>query len=89
MGTGYVAVRKSVLDLPEYQTYLESNPDADVALRQIDEYAVPEFIDPTGGAIFNALTDAVDQIQIENMPAKEALDAAAKKAQAELDKVNK
>ena len=89
MGTGYVAVRKSVLDLPEYQTYLESNPDADVALRQIDEYEVPEFIDPTGGAIFNALTDAVDQIQIENMPAKEALDAAAKKAQAELDKVNK
>jgi multiple sugar transport system substrate-binding protein len=89
MGTGYVAVRKSVLDLPEYKTYLESNPDADVALKQIDEYAVPEFVDPTGGAITEALTDAVDKIQIENVPAKKALDEAAKKAQAELDKVNK
>ncbi|MGB8454000.1 MAG: extracellular solute-binding protein [Anaerocolumna sp.] len=89
MGTGYVAVRKSVLDLPEYKTYLESNPDADVALKQIDQYAVPEFVDPTGGAITDALTEAVDKIQIENVPAKEALDAAAKKAQLELDKVNK
>lgn len=89
MGTGYVAVRKSVLDLPEYQDYLKSNPDADVALKQIDQYAVPEFVDPTGGAILKALTEAVDKIQIENVPAKEALDAAAKKAQAELDKVNK
>lgn len=89
MGTGYVAVRKSVLDLPEYQEYLKSNPDADVALKQIDEYAVPEFIDPTGGAILNALMEAVDQIQIENVPAKKALDAAARKAQIELDKVNK
>lgn len=87
MGTGYVAVRKSVLDLPEYKTYLEANPDADVALRQIDTYAVPAFIDPTGGAIYNALKEAVDKIQIENMPVKEALDAAAKKAQTELNKV--
>ncbi len=89
MGTGYVAVRKSVLDLPEYKSYLEENPDADVALKQIDQYAVPDFIDPTGGAIFQALTEAVDKIQIENVSAKKALDEAAKKAQAALDKVNK
>ncbi|SHO47540.1 extracellular solute-binding protein [Anaerocolumna xylanovorans] len=89
MGTGYVAVRKSVLDLPEYQEYLKSNPDADAALKQIDQYAVPEFIDPTGGAILDALKEAVDKIQIENVPAKKALDEAAKKAQKELDKINK
>lgn len=89
MGTGYVAVRKSVLDLPEYQEYLKSNPDADVALKQIDRYAVPEFVDPTGGAIMEALKAAVDKIQIENVPAKKALDEAQKKAQKELDKVNK
>lgn len=89
MGTGYVAVRKSVLELPEYKEYLKSNPDADVALKQIDQYAVPEFIDPTGGAIMNALKEAVDKIQIENVPAKKALDEAQKKAQKELDKVNK
>jgi len=88
MATGYVAVRNSVLDLDEYKTYLEENPDAE-ALRQIDLYAVPEFVDPTGGAILDALKEAVDKVQIENVPAKEALDEAAKKAQRELDKVNK
>ncbi|MDK2867317.1 MAG: multiple sugar transport system substrate-binding protein [Clostridiales bacterium] len=89
MATGYVAVRKSVLALPEYQTYLEANPDADAALKQIDQYAVPEFIDPTGGAILSALSDAVDKVEIENVPAKEALDEAQAKAQRELDKANK
>lgn len=89
METGYVAVRNSVLELTDYQTYLESNPDADVALKQIDLYAVPEFIDPTGGAIASALKDAVDKIQIENISAQEALDYAAKEAQEALDKVNK
>lgn len=87
MATGYVAVRKSVLELPEYKEYLKANPDADAALRQIDLYAVPAFRDPTGGAIGTALSEAVDKIQIEGKPAKEALDEAAAKAQRELDKV--
>ncbi|OPL08473.1 MAG: hypothetical protein AVO33_10990 [delta proteobacterium ML8_F1] len=88
MATGYAAVRNSVLELPAYQSYLESNPDADAALRQIDEFAVPAFIDPTGGAITDALSEAVDKIQIENRPVQEALDAAKEKAQRELDKIN-
>ena len=89
MATGYVAVRKSVLDLPEYKKYLASNPDADAALRQIDKYAVPAFRDPTGGAIGSALSEAVDKIEIEGKPVREALDDAAAKAQRELDKVLK
>ncbi len=88
MATGYVAVRKSVLELDDYKAYLEMNPDADVALKQIDEYAVPAFVDPTGGAITDALSEAVDKIQIENIAAKEALDEAAATAQKALDKVN-
>ena len=87
MKTGYVAVRKSVLQLPEYQEYLKSNPDADAALKQIDKYGVPAFIDPTGGAITTALNKAIDKVEIENVPAKEALYVAAKEAQAALDKV--
>ncbi|GAA0182270.1 extracellular solute-binding protein [Clostridium sediminicola] len=89
IATGYVAVRNSVLDLPEYQEYLTTNPDADAALKQIDKYAVPEFIDPTGGAIIDALKEAIDKVEIENISAKEALDKAAEKAQRDLDKLNK
>ncbi|MFW5777243.1 MAG: extracellular solute-binding protein [Spirochaetota bacterium] len=87
IATGYVAVRNSVLDLPAYQEYLETHPDADAPLRQIDQYAVPEFVDPTGGAITDALGVAVDEVQLENRPAREALDEAAARAQAELDKL--
>lgn len=87
IATGYVAVRNSVLDLPSYREYLAENPDADAALKQIDQYAVPTFIDPTGGAIQAALGDAVDKVQIENIPAQVALDEAAARAQAELDKL--
>ena len=88
IATGYAAVRNSVLELDNYKEYLESNPNADVALKQIDQYAVPEFIDPTGGGILEALGEAVDQVQIENVPAKEALDRAQETAQRELDRVN-
>ncbi len=87
IATGYAAVRNSVLELPEYQSYLESNPDADAALKQIDQFAVPAFIDPTGGAITEALREAVDLVQIENKPVQEVLDAAQEKAQRELDKL--
>ncbi|MBN2221099.1 MAG: extracellular solute-binding protein, partial [Vallitaleaceae bacterium] len=87
MATGYVAVRNSVLELAQYQAYLIENPDADAALKQIDLYAVPEFVDPTGGAIISALTEAVDKIEIENKEVQAALDEAAEKAQRELDKI--
>lgn len=86
MATGYAAVRNSVLELPEYQEFLKNNPNADAALKQIDLYAVPEFLDPTGGDIIQALSDAIDQIEIENMSVQEALDKAQKKAQKSLDR---
>lgn len=89
MASGYAAVRNSVLGLPAYQDYLKSNPDADAALKQIDQYAVPAFIDPTGGAIIAALTEAVDRVQIENVSAQVALDEAQAQAQRALDEARK
>ena len=43
-------------------------------------------IDPTGGAIYDALTVAADQVELENIPAQKALDTAQKIAQQALDK---
>lgn len=88
METGYVAVKKSALELPEYQEYLEVNPGADIPLLQIDEYGVPEFSDPTGGAIWQALSNAAEKVQVENIDAKTALDEAQEIAQKELDNYN-
>jgi multiple sugar transport system substrate-binding protein len=43
------------------------------------------FIDPTGGKIWDALEKAADLVEIEGVPAAEALAQAQEEAQAALD----
>ena len=40
---------------------------------------------PTGGKILDALSIAADKVELENVPAQEALDEAQKTAQEALD----
>lgn len=87
MATGYIPVRKSTLDDPDYKAYTEENPQALIPFNQ-SMHASPDPIDPTGGKIFDALSIAADQVEIENVPADAALKEAAKTAQAALDEVN-
>lgn len=88
METGYVAVRQSTQDVPEFKEYTEQNPQALVPLQQASHGSILP-IDPTGGKVFDALATAADKVEIEGISAKEALDAAQKEAQAALDSVNK
>lgn len=88
METGYVAVNTKINDIPEYQTFLESHPQAAVPMAQVQHGSVLP-IDPTGGAVRDALAIAADKIEIDNVPAQEALDEAQKTAQEALDAVNK
>ena len=48
-------------------------------------HGTPALTDPTGGKIFDALKIAADKVELENVPAKEALDEAQKTAQEALD----
>ncbi|CAH2212158.1 ABC transporter substrate-binding protein [Tepidibacter aestuarii] len=86
MNTGYIAVRKSATDDEDFKTYAQENPQALVPLKQAT-HASKRWIDPTGGKIYDAISIAVDKVQIENISAKEALDEAQKTAQRELDKI--
>lgn len=87
METGYVAVRLSTQDVEEFKAYTEENPQALVPFNQSTHGSIlPE--DPTGGKIYDALAIACDQVEIENVPAQEALDEAQATAQAALDEVN-
>lgn len=52
-------------------------------------HASPDPVDPTGGKIFDALAIAADKVEIENVPAADALNEAARTAQAALDEVMK
>lgn len=85
INTGYVPVRQSVQENEKYQAYAEENPQALVILDQVANYARMKFIDPTGGKIDTALGDACDLIEMENVPAEEALKEAKEIAQAALD----
>lgn len=84
MATGYVPVRRSVRDNEEYKAFLEENPQALIPLEQA-EISRKQWQDLTGGGISDALADACDLIEIENVPAGEALDEAAAIAQQALD----
>ncbi|GBF73537.1 ABC transporter substrate-binding protein [Paenibacillus sp. 598K] len=86
MNTGYIAVRQSALEDPEFKAYSEANPQSKVPLLQASQASMP-FIDPTGGKITDALTIAADKLQIENIPAETVLREAQATAQAALDQV--
>ncbi|WP_229675768.1 ABC transporter substrate-binding protein [Saccharibacillus kuerlensis] len=88
MKTGYIAVRQSALEDPAFKEFSEKNPQISVPLQQASHASAP-FQDPTGGKIGDALKVAADQVQINNVPAEQALKEAQAKAQSELDRVTK
>ncbi|MEN1968821.1 ABC transporter substrate-binding protein [Lentibacillus sp. N15] len=84
---GYVPTQEATLDVPAYAEFVKENPYAGVPYEQA-QTASPEFVDPTGGKILDALSIATDKIELQNVPAEEALKAAKKDAQQALDEVN-
>lgn len=86
INTGYISVRQSALEDPAFVSFSESNPQIKIPLMQASHASAP-FQDPTGGKINDALTIAADKVQIENIPAAEALKEAQQAAQAALDKL--
>ncbi len=88
MNTGYIAVRQSALQDEKFKAFSAKNPQIEVPLKQAS-HASPPFQDPTGGKITDALKVAADQVQINNVPAAQALAEAQKKAQQELDRANR
>nr|WP_312291614.1 ABC transporter substrate-binding protein [Clostridium chromiireducens] len=86
--SGYISVNKGSASTPEFIDYVKKNPQAAVPATQAT-HATKVFIDPTDGKIIDALKNAADKVEIENVPAKEALDEAQKIAQEALNSVNK
>ncbi|WP_321993459.1 ABC transporter substrate-binding protein [Clostridium butyricum] len=88
IASGYIAVNKESPNDPAFKEYVSDKPYALVPTLQA-AHASQAFIDPTGGKISDALKIAADKVEIENVPAKEALDEAQKTAQKALDSVKK
>lgn len=86
MSTGYVPVNKGVLDDDDYMKYTQENTQALVPYTQAEHGSIYPY-DPTNGAVKDALKIAADKVEIDGVPAKEALDEAQKTAQKALDEV--
>lgn len=86
IATGYIPVRNTTLQVPEYASYTKENPQALVPFQQASHGSGVQN-DPTGGKILDALRIAADKVELENVPAKEALDEAQKISQKALDAV--
>ena len=84
--TGYIAVRLSAQEDPDFAAFAAENPQVLVPLQQAANVAAPYVLDPTGNAIYDALDTACDLVEIETIDAQEALDVAAEEAQKALDK---
>jgi len=86
MRTGYLPVRKSVMNMENYQEFIKKNPQILVPYNQT-KLATKSFFDPTGGKIYEALKIAAEKVEIKNVSAAVALKEAREKSQKELDKV--
>lgn len=86
IASGYISVNKGSASTPEFMDYVKKNPQAAVPAAQAI-HATKVFIDPTDGKIIDALKNAADKVEIENVSAKEALDQAQKIAQEAVDSV--
>lgn len=84
--SGYIAVRLSAQEAPDYAAYAAENPQILIPLKQAAEIGAAYVLDPTGNEIYAALDDACDLVEIELVDAQEALDEAAEIAQKALDK---
>lgn len=86
MSTGYVPVNKGVLNDDDYMKYTNEKPQALVPYTQAEHGSIYPY-DPTNGVVKDALKIAADKVEIDGVPAKEALDEAQKTAQKALDEV--
>ncbi|RAV71629.1 ABC transporter substrate-binding protein [Aerococcus tenax] len=86
---GYVPVRidETMNQVPGFSEFLAENPAYKTPMDQ-STHASYSFTDPTGGKIYQALSDARDKVELQNIPAEEALAEAQEIAQKALDQVN-
>jgi ABC-type glycerol-3-phosphate transport system substrate-binding protein len=77
--TGYMPIRKSALDTPQWKEFVQANPNytplGDAVLHGVTQPNIPQW-----QAIQNEITTAVQKVLLGQADAKTAIDEAAKKA---------
>lgn len=84
METGYVPVRRSALEVEEYQAYLEENPRAQAANEEL-EYGMSSPSFKGSGEYRNNLVETLDNVLVNDADIQESLTQLEESTQAILD----
>jgi multiple sugar transport system substrate-binding protein len=84
IASGYIPSRASAANTAAFKARIAEQPAAAIPLQQAQS-ARRRWLDFTGGKVNQAMIDAADLVEIENVPAKQALDQANAIAQQALD----
>lgn len=89
MKSGYLPVRRSVLDIPEFQKYLDEHPNFKVYVEQMEYAQSRRPLDYNAMQVDRLLSEAIEEATIGNKKADEALNKAARKANELLQSITK
>ena len=81
---GYLPVRSSTFEDPEFKAYSETQPAIAIGAEQMNMPS-NQTIDITGGYINTAINDLVDNVLMNDMDVEEALEIAYEEGQQALD----
>ncbi len=80
MKSGYLPIRHSVLDIPEFQQYLRQHPNFKVFVDEMEYGEAARPIDYHGLKITRHIAEAIERTTVGNIDPKTALDESAMKS---------
>ncbi len=86
MKSGYLPIRHAVHDVPEFQKYLEENPNFKVFVDQMDVGQAQRMIDYGALEVTQNISQALEEATLGKVDVKKALDKAAAKSNKAINK---
>jgi ABC-type glycerol-3-phosphate transport system substrate-binding protein len=88
MKSGYLPIRHAVMEVPEFKSYLDTNPNFKVFVEQMD-FGVAEKMDIEALEITRNFGEAIERSTVGKIEVKRALDEAAEKSNKLLREANR
>ncbi|MCF7802634.1 MAG: ABC transporter substrate-binding protein [Candidatus Marinimicrobia bacterium] len=89
MDSGYLPIRHAVLDVPEFQEYLDENPNFKVFVEQMEYAQAQRSLDYYSMQILRHIGEAIEMATVGERSPQEALNISAKKSNDLLDRVER
>jgi ABC-type glycerol-3-phosphate transport system substrate-binding protein len=88
MTSGYLPIRRAVLEVPEFQKYLKENPNFKVFVDEMEYGQAERPIDYGGMEIMRHMADAIEKATVGKQDVRKALNEGAELSNKVLDAAN-